>query len=43
MSFKLIAYQILKEANKPLHSKEITKIAIQRSLLETAVRHLKPL
>jgi hypothetical protein len=26
-SFKDIAYQILKEAGKPLHSKEITKIA----------------
>jgi hypothetical protein len=36
MSFKSIAYQILKEANKPLHSKEITKIALQRGLLETA-------
>jgi hypothetical protein len=36
MSFKSIAYQILKEANKPLHSKELTKIAIQRGLLETA-------
>jgi hypothetical protein len=36
MSFKSIAYQILKEANKSLHSKEITKIALQRGLLETA-------
>jgi len=36
MSFKSIAYQILKEANKPLHSKEITKIALQRGLLQTA-------
>jgi len=29
-SFKDIAYQILKEAGKPLHSKEITKIALER-------------
>jgi len=35
-SFKDIAYQILKEANKPLHSKEITKIALQRGWLKTA-------
>ena len=35
-SFKDIAYQILKEANKPLHSKEITKIAIGRGWLKTA-------
>lgn len=35
-SFKDIAYQILKEAGKPLHSKEITKIALQRSWLKTA-------
>jgi len=27
-SFKDIAYQILKEAGKALHSKEITKIAL---------------
>ena len=31
-SFKDIAYQILKEANKPLHSEEITKIALKRGL-----------
>lgn len=35
-SFKDIAYQILKEADKPLHSKEITKIALQRGWLKTA-------
>lgn len=29
-SFKDIAYQILKEVGKPLHSKEITKIALER-------------
>lgn len=35
-SFKDIAYQILKEAGKSLHSKEITKIALQRGWLKTA-------
>jgi hypothetical protein len=35
-SFKDIAYQILKDARKPLHSKEITKIALERSWLKTA-------
>lgn len=35
-SFKDIAYQILKEAGKPLHSKEITKIALGRGWLKTA-------
>jgi len=35
-SFKDIAYQILKEAGKPLHSKEITKIALNRGWLKTA-------
>lgn len=35
-SFKDIAYQILKETDKPLHSKEITKIALQRGWLKTA-------
>jgi len=35
-SFKNIAYQILKEAGKPLHSKEITKIALKRGWLKTA-------
>ena len=29
-SFKDIAYQILKEIGKPLHSKEITKIALEK-------------
>jgi len=35
-SFKELAYQILKEAGKPLHSKEITKIALDRGWLKTA-------
>lgn len=35
-SFKEIAYQILKETGKPLHSKEITKIALDRGWLKTA-------
>jgi len=35
-SFKDAAYQILVEAGKPLHSKEITEIALKRGLLETA-------
>ncbi|MDP3763555.1 MAG: group I intron-associated PD-(D/E)XK endonuclease [bacterium] len=35
-SFKEIAYQILKDAGKPLHSNEITKIAIDRGWLKTA-------
>lgn len=35
-SFKDIAYQILKESGKPLHSKEITKIALARGWLKTA-------
>lgn len=35
-SFKDIAYQILKEANKPLHSNEITDIALERGWLKTA-------
>lgn len=34
-SFKDIACQILKEAGKPLHSKEITKIALQKGGLKT--------
>jgi len=34
-SFKDIAYQILKEAGKSLHSKEITKIALDRGWLKT--------
>mgnify|MGYP001175553003 CR=1 FL=1 len=32
-TFKSIAYQILKEASKPLHSKEITKRALRRGLV----------
>lgn len=35
-SFKDVAYQILKEAGKPLHSREITKIALERGWLKTA-------
>lgn len=35
-SFKDIAYQILKEAGKSLHSKKITKIALSRGWLKTA-------
>jgi hypothetical protein len=35
-SFKDIAYQILKETDKALHSKEITKIALRRGWLKTA-------
>ena len=35
-SFKDIAYQILKEIGKPLHSKEITKIALDKGWLVTA-------
>jgi hypothetical protein len=35
-SFKEIAYQVLSEAGKPLHSKEITKIALKRGLLKTS-------
>lgn len=34
-SFKDIAYQILKKVNKPLHSKEIVRIAQQKKLLKT--------
>jgi hypothetical protein len=35
-SFKEIAHQILSEVNRPLHSKEITKIALDRGWLKTA-------
>ena len=35
-TFKGIAYQILKEAGKPLHYKEITKIALDKGWLKTA-------
>lgn len=34
-SFKDIAYKILSESDKPLHSKKITKIALTRGLLAT--------
>lgn len=37
-SFKNIAHQILKEAGRPLHSKEITKAALGRGWLKTAGR-----
>jgi len=35
-SFKDIAYQILKESGEPLHSKEITRIALEKDWLKTA-------
>ena len=35
-TFKSVAYEILKEAGKPLHSNEITKIALKRGWLKTA-------
>lgn len=35
-SFKDIAYQILKETKKPLHSKEIVEIALKKGLLKTS-------
>jgi len=35
-TFKSIATQILEEAGKPLHSREITKIALKRGWLKTA-------
>jgi hypothetical protein len=35
-SFKGIAHQILKEAGKPLHSRVITKIALEHGWLKTA-------
>src|SRR4030042_6982616 len=34
-SFKDVAFQILKENGKPLHSREITKIALRKGLLKT--------
>jgi len=37
-TFKDVAYQILKEAGRSLHSKEITKLAHNRGLLQTAGR-----
>lgn len=35
-SFKDLAYQILKESDKPLHYKDITKIALAKGWLKTA-------
>lgn len=35
-SFKDIAYEILRETKKPLHSKELTDIALKRGWLKTA-------
>ncbi len=35
-TFKGVAYEILKEADKPLHYEEITKIALKRGWLKTA-------
>ena len=35
-SFKDIAYEILRETQRPLHSKELTKIALTRGWLKTA-------
>lgn len=35
-TFKSVAFEILKEAGKPLHSDEITKIAISKGWLNTA-------
>ena len=35
-TFKGVAYEILKEAGKPLHSDEITKIALKNGWLKTA-------
>ena len=32
-TFKELAYEILKEANKPLHSREITKLALKQGLV----------
>ncbi len=38
-SFKDIAYQILKDGEEPLHSKEITKIVLERGWLKTVCRN----
>jgi len=35
-SFKSVAYEILKDMKKPLHSKEITEIALERRLIKTS-------
>lgn len=40
-SFKDIAYKILKETRAPLHSKEITKIALEKGWLITAGKTLE--
>lgn len=32
-TFKELAYKILKEAEKPLHSSEITKLALKQGLV----------
>lgn len=34
-SFKSVAYEILKKAKKPLHSEEITEIALKNGLIKT--------
>ena len=36
MQFKDAAYEILKDAGKPLHYNEITDIALHRRILETS-------
>ena len=36
MSFKTVAFEILKYAKEPLHIKEIVKRAKQKRMLETA-------
>jgi len=36
VSFKLAAIKILKEKGKPLHADEITKIALEKNLIETS-------
>lgn len=40
-TFKNIAYQVLQEVNRPLHSNEITKIALERGLLQTTGKTLE--
>ena len=41
-SFKDIAFQILKETGKPLHSKEITKIALKKAPYVIDIRYRYP-
>lgn len=36
MQFKDAAFEILKESGKPLHYNEITNIALNKGILETA-------